>query len=95
MLSGKFIPKVFGGVEVGAPCRPLEFFHSGFGKPGLLELAFVHRGIVMPEHVPMTGNKDILYSRVFSTLWHQFGERWVMVRCDGRLRTYFRPYSVL
>ena len=43
----QFIPKVFGGVEVRALCRPVKFFHTELNKPFLYGTRFVHRGIVL------------------------------------------------
>ena len=43
----QFIPKVFGGDEVSALCRPVKFFHTDLDKPFLYGPRFVDRGIVM------------------------------------------------
>ena len=47
----QFIPKVFDGVEVGALCRPVKFFHTDFDRPFLYGPRFVHRGIVVLLHL--------------------------------------------
>jgi hypothetical protein len=43
----QFIPMVFDGVEVGALCRPVKFFHTDLNKLFLFGPHFVHGGIVM------------------------------------------------
>lgn len=45
------IPKMFTGVEVRAQCRPIELFHTNFGKLCLYEAHFVYSCTVIFEHV--------------------------------------------
>ena len=46
-LAFQFIPKMFGGVEVKALCRPDKFFHTDLDKAFLYGPQFVQGGIAM------------------------------------------------
>lgn len=41
-LLFQIIPKLFSGIEAGALCRSLEFFHSNFGNPCIHGPCFPH-----------------------------------------------------
>lgn len=47
----QFVPKVRGGVEVGAPYRPLEILDTNSGRPCLHGARFVQGHTVMLEQV--------------------------------------------